>query len=137
MDEHPVALATIIRSPKSWVTSLMYGVSPQPPQARDRLEEVPALPLDVTVIGDGLHVDGLVARVGLALGRTDVDAHAAARAIVRRDLDRESVVGELARSELLVEEVDRRALDRGCREDLHPDRRVRADHRALAAIDAD
>ena len=28
-------------------------------------------------------------------------------------------------------------LDRGRREDLHPDRRVRADHRALAAVDAD
>ena len=33
IDEHPVALATIIRSPNSWVTSLMYGVSPQPAQA--------------------------------------------------------------------------------------------------------
>ena len=29
------------------------------------------------------------------------------------------------------------AVDRGGREDLHPDRRVRADHRALAAVDAD
>ena len=33
MEEHPVALATIMRSPKSWVISLMYGVSPQPAQA--------------------------------------------------------------------------------------------------------
>src|SRR5664279_4312301 len=35
MDEQPVALATIIRSPKSWETSLRYGVSPQPLQASE------------------------------------------------------------------------------------------------------
>ena len=33
MEEQPVALATIMRSPNSWVTSLTYGVSPQPAQA--------------------------------------------------------------------------------------------------------
>src|ERR1035441_4912224 len=33
MEEQPVALAIIIRSPKSWVINLMYGVSPQPEQA--------------------------------------------------------------------------------------------------------
>ena len=33
MEEHPVALAIIILSPKSWVITLMYGVSPQPAQA--------------------------------------------------------------------------------------------------------
>src|SRR5512142_2501469 len=33
MDEHPVALATVSRSPTSWVSSLRYGVSPQPEQA--------------------------------------------------------------------------------------------------------
>ena len=33
MEEQPVALAIIILSPKSWVTSLIYGVSPQPAQA--------------------------------------------------------------------------------------------------------
>jgi len=33
MDEHPVALAIIILSPKSWVRSLTYGVSPHPGQA--------------------------------------------------------------------------------------------------------
>ncbi len=31
--EHPVAFARYIRSPKSWVSSFMYGVSPQPAQA--------------------------------------------------------------------------------------------------------
>src|SRR5665811_2315629 len=35
MDEQPVALATIIRSPKSCETSLRYGVSPQPLQASE------------------------------------------------------------------------------------------------------
>ena len=33
MDEQPVALATTMRSPSSWVTSFRYGVSPQPEQA--------------------------------------------------------------------------------------------------------
>ena len=30
IDEHPVALATIILSPNNWVISLAYGVSPHP-----------------------------------------------------------------------------------------------------------
>src|SRR6186997_2543578 len=33
MDEQPVALATISRSPNSWESSLMYGVSPHPAHA--------------------------------------------------------------------------------------------------------
>ena len=33
IDEQPVAFAMYIRSPKSWVTSLTYGVSPHPAQA--------------------------------------------------------------------------------------------------------
>src|SRR5262245_2810364 len=33
MDEQPVALATTIRSPKSCVANLRYGVSPQPAHA--------------------------------------------------------------------------------------------------------
>ena len=33
MEEQPVAFAMYILSPNSWVTSLAYGVSPQPPHA--------------------------------------------------------------------------------------------------------
>jgi len=33
IDEQPVAFATIVRSPKSWVTSRTYGVSPHPAHA--------------------------------------------------------------------------------------------------------
>ena len=32
-EEQPEAFVMYIRSPNSWVTSLMYGVSPQPAQA--------------------------------------------------------------------------------------------------------
>ena len=32
-EEHPVALATISRSPNNWVINFTYGVSPQPEQA--------------------------------------------------------------------------------------------------------
>ena len=36
IEEQPVALAISIRSPKSWVTNLMYGVSPQAPENSNR-----------------------------------------------------------------------------------------------------
>ena len=79
----------------------------------DGLEEVPADSLDVAMVRDRGHVDRLVARVGLALGRADVDADAAAGAIVRGDLDRESMVEQVPRAELLVEEVGRCLLEGG------------------------
>ena len=77
-------------------------------EGRDRLEEVPADSLDVAMVRDRRHVDRLVARVGLALGRADVDADAAAGAVVRGDLDRESMVEQVAGAELLVQEAGRR-----------------------------
>ena len=43
MDEQPVALATMRRSPNSCVMSFRYGVSPQPEQARPSVEQWPAL----------------------------------------------------------------------------------------------
>ncbi len=80
------------RELEQWLEHLaaLHGaVGDQAPiEHRDRLEEVPARPLDVAVLGDRGHVDGLVARIGLALRRADVDAHAAARAVVGRNLDR-------------------------------------------------
>ena len=39
MGEQPVALATIMRSPNSWVTSFTYGVSPQPRAGAGELKE--------------------------------------------------------------------------------------------------
>ena len=33
MEEQPVAFAIIMRSPNSWVITLIYGVSPQPEHA--------------------------------------------------------------------------------------------------------
>ena len=39
MEEQPEALAIIMRSPKSWVTSLAYGVSPQPAQAPENFKK--------------------------------------------------------------------------------------------------
>ena len=95
-------------------------------------------PLEVAVRLDGLHVDGLVADLGLALGRADVDAHAAAGAVVGRDLDGEPVVGQVVRAELPCYMKPAGAPATACgREDLHADRGVRADDGALAAVDAD
>ena len=108
-----------------------------PIEGRDRLEEVPAASFHVGMIRHGLHVDRLVARLGLALGRAHVDADAAAGTVVGGDLDGEQMVGQIPRAELLGYEVRRGALDRSRREDLHPDRGMRANHGAFAAIDAD
>ncbi len=108
-----------------------------PVEERDRLEEVPALPLHIAVERHGLHVDGLVAGVGLALGGTDVDAHATAGAIVGSDLDGQPMIEQVAGLELLVQEVRGRSVDRRRREHLHPDGRVGTDHGALATVDAD
>ena len=103
----------------------------------DRLEEFPVRPLDIAMRSSGLEVDGLVLDLGLALGRADVHADAAAGAIVRGHLDGDPVVQQVAGLEFLGLEARRRALDGRGRVDLHPDCGVRADHRALAAVDAD
>ena len=113
MDEQPVALATIIRSPKSWVASLTYGVSPQPAQAplnsnsgwrswlplmvsgleavQDAVGELFEERLVGVLAGrpgllDGHHLEGL------DLGRADLDAVLAADAILDVDLE---AVGEV------------------------------------------
>src|SRR6478609_7911022 len=60
MDEHPVALATINRSPNSCESSLRYGVSPHPAQAPENSNSgsrnwvprtVPKSTLDRSVVG--------------------------------------------------------------------------------------
>jgi hypothetical protein len=97
-----------MRSPKSWVTSLMYGVSPQPAQAPensksgcsiwlfftldglhrravdlgDREEEVPVLLLALEDGLDGHHVDGASGTVALVAGGAGLDAQAAAGAVL-------------------------------------------------------
>ena len=111
----------IARSPNNWLISFKYGVSPQPAHApensnsgssncaalhdvdlrlraielRNVEEEVEIRPLAFQVLLLRLHVDRFVPHDLLALGRANVDAHAAARAVVRRHLDREQMVGKL------------------------------------------
>ena len=106
-------------------------------ELRDGLEEVPVRPLDVAVELHGLHVDGLVADLRLALGGADIDAHAAAGAVVRRDLDGQAVVRQVVRAELLALEAIGRGGHGGSREDLHANSPVGADDGALSAVDAD
>ena len=81
------------------------------------------------------HVDRLELGLGLVLGRADLDAEAAARAIFRRDLQ-----GPL--HSLPFGRAGVRALERGGRAgqacrivSFHADAGVRADHHALAALD--
>ena len=118
-----------MRSPNSWVTSLMYGrLAAAGARAREleqRLEHLRALD---RVVGEqargraagstgrspsarrstsrcsatGSMLIALWRDLGLALGRADVDAHAAAGAVVGRDLDREPVAGQVLGPELLA-----------------------------------
>ena len=80
-------------------------------ERRDRLEELPVRALGVAVGVRRLQVDRLVPDLGLALGRADVDADAAAGAVVGRHLDRDPVVDEVAGLELLALEARRGAGD--------------------------
>ena len=84
------------------------------------------------------HVDGLVPRVRLVLGRADLDAEVAAGAVLGRHLDRVLPALERrrpgSRSALKVAGAPARALGVV---DLGADGGVRADERALVALDAD
>ncbi len=85
----------------------------------------------------GRHVERLVLRVRLVLRGAHGDAEAAARAVLRRDLDRVGVplvLGALERDRLVR---SGRARELRRLEDLRADRGVRAHHRALVALDAD
>ena len=106
-------------------------------EVRDRLEIVPSPPFDIAVREHGFHVDCLVTYLGLALRGADVDAHAAARAIVGCDLDGQTVTGKVFRPELLVQQLGGRVGDSFRCEHLHADRRMRAHDRAFAAVDTD
>ena len=102
----------------------------------DRQEVLPALALDIGVFSHRRHVDRPAFGFGFVLGRADLHAHRTTRAVIWRDLDREVVIIELARPERLGRETARRIGDGGRFEGFHPDHRVRADHRALTAVDA-
>ena len=82
-------------------------------------------------------VERLVAGELLVLGRADLDADPAAGAVVGRDLDRHRHARQVLRAPLLRAEARGRAGELGRVVDLHPDRRVRADERALGAVDAE
>ena len=152
-----MALATIIRSPNIWVTSLMYGVSPQPAQAPENSNSGRFSWLPLTVAGS-MSAFGHFRQVqevldvglllipqclgigdhlqGLGLGRAGVDAEGAAAAVLGEDLDR-----GLAALELLAHGVDGlEALGRLLQirrfDDLHADGGMRADQGTAAALDA-
>ena len=83
------------------------------------------------------HVDGFAARVALVLGGADLHAELAAGAVLRRDLQRVEHAGIFARLELGGLEGGGRVGESVGRENLRPDRGVRADDGALVALDAD
>src|SRR5262245_8045275 len=100
-------------------------------------EEVPVGDFDVVVRGLRLHVDGLVPHLALALGRTHLHAQRAARAVLRRDLERIARLPELPPAGGDGLEPWWRSLE--CRRlvDFGPDDGVRTDQHALAALDAE
>src|SRR5439155_16240065 len=83
-----------------------------------------------------LRIERLVVRRLLRARRARLNADPARRAVVGRDLDRHQLPGEIAAASLFRAEAVRRPLERGRIVDLHADRRVRADERALRAVDA-
>ena len=100
-------------------------------------EEVPVVALGNAQRRLRRHVEGLETRLLLVLDRADVDADAAAGAVFGRDLD-----GILEAGPLFV--ARRGGLERGGSAfqllrivDLDADHRVRTNHGALAALDAD
>ena len=103
----------------------------------DGEEVLPPLALGVDVVGLRQRVERLVLRLRLVLRRAGLDADPAAGAVVRRDLDRHEHPRQILRAPLLRLEAGGCACERGGLVDLHADRRVRADERALGAVDAD
>ena len=100
-------------------------------------EECEVRPLDRGVLRLRQHVDGLVLRVRLVLAGTDVHAQVAAGAVLGRHLDR--VRHSLVVSPLIVNRLEGTwSTGEGFLAiHLGPDRRVRADERALVALDAE
>ncbi len=84
-----------------------------------------------------LEVDRAVPDGLLRVGGARVDADAAARAVVGGDLDRHLHPRQVPVAPVLGGEAFRGAVERLGREHLHPDRGMRADDRALGAVDAD
>ena len=112
-------------------------IDERPVDLGDREEEVEALSLDLEVLELGLEVDRAMADRLLGVRRARVDADPAARAVVGRDLDRHLHSREVLVAPVLHRKAVGRAVELLGREDLHPDRCVRADDRALGAVDAD
>ena len=133
-----MALATTMRSPKSCDSSFRYGVSPQPAHAPGnsksgssscvpRTVEKSTCPRSVTGsdskkrmrsrAGSGSssrvrHVDGAAPAHRRVLHRADLDAEAAARAVLLVDLQRVARVGEAARVDGRGGKAVRRAVER-------------------------
>ena len=105
-------------------------------QLRDGQEEVPVLPQPVAVDERRLHVDGLVLGLGLGLRGAHVDADPTAGAVVSGDSDGHVVTGEILGTEGLGQEPVRSPGEHFGGEHLHADDSMRADDRALAAVDA-
>ena len=83
-----------------------------------------------------LHVDGAVLGLALALGRADRDAQSASGAIFRRHLQRVLQLGELAPLGHCRLEAFGSVIDAAGIVDLGANDGVRANHDALAALDA-
>ena len=112
-------------------------IDERPVDLGDREEEVEPLALDLEVLELGLEVDRAVTDRLLRVRRARVDADPAARAVVGRNLDRHLHPREVLVAPVLRRKAVRCAVEILGREDLHPDRSVRTDDRALGAVDAD
>ena len=102
----------------------------------DLLEVIPPLVVLLAQRRLGLHVDGAMLGLALALRGTDRNAQAASGAIFRRHLQRVLQLGELAPLRHRRLESLRLVIDIAGIEDLGTNDRVRTNHNALATLDA-
>ena len=115
----------------------MLGRDAAPVHVGNREEEIPVRALTLPQRRLELHVDRLEPCLALVAHRADIDADAAARAVLDCDLERELLTFPLRQPRVARLECRRSAREQRRFVSLCADDRVRADHHAFRALDAD
>ena len=104
----PAEFSEMVTASDLVVHGRVVAIRPQIVGNRRTIETV----ISVAVVDGRFHVDRLVTRFGLRLGRAHIHADPTAGAVVRRHLDRHPVAGDVLGAEVLGLEVRRSAIDR-------------------------
>ena len=106
-------------------------------QFGNREKEAPVLPLRLAKRRLRPHVNRLQPRLRFVARRTDINADAAARTILDRDLQRVAQAPPIGQPRLARLERCRRGVEHGRRIDFAANHRMRTHHHALVALDTD